>query len=129
MTAHPPSRVALRGDLLDFTGAPEWAVIDSSMVRFRPDHWLLIENGRITGAQPDKARVSASRPTVLARRQVTGLRWFMRKCYAGLVTRRPCFVQTPMGRWSLLVAPARQDFRETTTPEDVFLVPYWTLCG
>lgn len=52
MTAHTPSRVALRGDLLDFTGTPEWAVIDTSAVRFRPDHWLLIENGRITGAQP-----------------------------------------------------------------------------
>ncbi len=52
MTTNPPSRVALRGDLLDFTGTPEWAVVDSSAVRFRPDHWLLVEDGRITGVQP-----------------------------------------------------------------------------
>ena len=60
MTAHTPSRVALRGDLLDFTGTPEWAVIDTSAVRFRPDHWLLIENGRITGAQPGSQLPDAS---------------------------------------------------------------------
>ena len=47
-----PSRVALRGDLLDFTATPEWAVVDSPAVRFRPDHWLLVEGGRITGVQP-----------------------------------------------------------------------------
>ena len=52
MTAQKPSRVALRGDLLDFIGTPEWAVIDTPAVRFRPDHWLLIENGLITGTQP-----------------------------------------------------------------------------
>lgn len=46
-----PTRVALRGDLLDFTDTPEWAVVDSSAVRFRADHWLLIEDGRITGVQ------------------------------------------------------------------------------
>lgn len=60
MTAHPPSRVALRGDLLDFTATPEWAVIDSAAVRFRPDHWLLVENGRITGAQPGEQALDAS---------------------------------------------------------------------
>lgn len=47
-----PSRVALRGDLLDFTSTPAWAVVDSPAVRFRPDHWLLVEGGRITGVQP-----------------------------------------------------------------------------
>jgi len=47
-----PRRVALRGDLLDFTGPPAWGDIDSPAVRYRPDHWLLIENGRIAGAQP-----------------------------------------------------------------------------
>jgi guanine deaminase len=46
-----PSRVALRGDLLDFTGEPAWGDVESAAVRFRPDHWLLIENGRIKGAQ------------------------------------------------------------------------------
>ncbi len=50
----PPAsqRIALRGDLLDFTAAPEWGVVDSQAVRFRPDHWLLIEAGRIVAAQP-----------------------------------------------------------------------------
>ena len=47
-----PTRVALRGDLLDFTSTPEWALVDSPAVRFRPDHWLLVEGGRITGVQP-----------------------------------------------------------------------------
>jgi len=49
----PPTRIALRGDLLDFTGEPAWGERDSGAVRFRPDHWLLIENGRIRGAQAD----------------------------------------------------------------------------
>jgi guanine deaminase len=48
----PSQRIALRGDLLDFTTAPDWGVIDSPAVRFREDHWLLIEDGRIVGAQP-----------------------------------------------------------------------------
>ncbi|MFL6696298.1 MAG: guanine deaminase [Vitreoscilla sp.] len=54
MTAALPSsgRVALRGDLLDFTAAPAWGDVDAAGVRFRPDHWLLIESGRIVGAQP-----------------------------------------------------------------------------
>jgi guanine deaminase len=47
-----PLRLALRGDLLDFSAAPEWGATESSSVRFRPDHWLLVENGRIVGAQP-----------------------------------------------------------------------------
>jgi guanine deaminase len=56
MTTTPtsqPTRVALRGDLLDFTAEPGWGVVDSGAVRFRPDHWLLIENGRIQGAQAE----------------------------------------------------------------------------
>ena len=44
-------RVALRGDLLDFTSEPGWGEVESEAVRFRPDHWLLIEDGRIVGAQ------------------------------------------------------------------------------
>ena len=55
MSYTPPARVAnrvaIRGDLLDFTGAPEWGATDSSAVRYRPDHWLLIENGVIAGTQ------------------------------------------------------------------------------
>ena len=55
--AHEPhARLALRGDLLDFTGTPEWGATESKAVRYRPDHWLLIESGRVVGAQP------ASRP-------------------------------------------------------------------
>jgi len=47
----PSTRVALRGDLLDFTAEPGWGEVESDAVRFRPDHWLLIDNGRIAGAQ------------------------------------------------------------------------------
>ena len=46
-----PVRVALRGDLLDFTAEPAWGEVESDAVRYRPDHWLLIEDGRIQGAQ------------------------------------------------------------------------------
>jgi guanine deaminase len=47
-----PHRIALRGDLLDFSATPAWGVIDSPAVRWRPDHWLLIESGHIAGVQP-----------------------------------------------------------------------------
>ncbi|WP_418318842.1 guanine deaminase [Piscinibacter sakaiensis] len=47
-----PQRLALRGDLLDFTATPRWGEVDSSAVRFRPDHWLLIEGERIAAIQP-----------------------------------------------------------------------------
>jgi guanine deaminase len=47
------TRIALRGDLLDFTGDPGWGETESAAVRFRPDHWLLVENGRIVGAQSE----------------------------------------------------------------------------
>ncbi len=46
-------QVALRGDLLDFVAAPQRAERDSAAVRFRADHWLLIEDGHIVGAQRD----------------------------------------------------------------------------
>lgn len=45
-------RVALRGDLLDFTAEPAWGDTSARGVRWRADHWLLIEGGRIAGAQP-----------------------------------------------------------------------------
>ena len=54
-TSAPPAaaeRVALRGDLLDFSAAPAWGDTSPHGVRFRADHWLLIENGRIAGVQP-----------------------------------------------------------------------------
>jgi len=45
-------RLALRGDLLDFSAAPSLTDTSMKTVRFRPDHWLLIHGGRIVGAQP-----------------------------------------------------------------------------
>jgi len=47
-------KFALRGDLLDFTGAPVWGEVDSPGVRFRADHWLLVDGGRITGVQANE---------------------------------------------------------------------------
>ena len=49
--SRPVGRIALRGDLLDFIAEPAWGAVESDAVRFRPDHWLLIDNGRIVGAQ------------------------------------------------------------------------------
>jgi guanine deaminase len=52
-TAAPPGRLAIRGDLLDFAATPAWGDIEAKgAVRFRPDHWLLIDAGRVVGAQP-----------------------------------------------------------------------------
>ncbi len=53
-----PARVALHADLLDFTDTPAWgetgaADAPPAGVRFRPDHWLLVEDGRILAAQAD----------------------------------------------------------------------------
>jgi guanine deaminase len=50
--AHSPERLALRGDLLDFNAAPALHGTSMHGVRWRPDHWLLVENGRIAGVQP-----------------------------------------------------------------------------
>jgi len=46
------TRLALRGDLLDFTDMPAWGETDSPAVRYRSDHWLLVQEGRIVGVQP-----------------------------------------------------------------------------
>lgn len=46
-------RVAIRGDLLDFSAEPAWGETESAAVRFRPDHWLLAEAGRIVAVQAD----------------------------------------------------------------------------
>ena len=56
-----PARIALRGDLLDFESEPAWGEVESAAVRFRPDHWLLIENGRIRGAQVEEPDASWQR--------------------------------------------------------------------
>ena len=46
------TRRALRADLLDFVGDPGLGVADAGAVRHRPDHWLLIDDGRIVAVQP-----------------------------------------------------------------------------
>ena len=50
-TATP--RLALHGDLLDFTGTPDWGRTDDPAVRWRPGHWMLIDGGRIVAIQPE----------------------------------------------------------------------------
>ncbi len=50
----PSTTFALRADLLDFTADPGFdASGDLKGVRFRPDHWLLVRDGVIVGAQVD----------------------------------------------------------------------------
>lgn len=46
---------AYRADLLDFAAAPPWGdTTSATTVRFRPDHWLLVDDsGRIAGAQAE----------------------------------------------------------------------------
>jgi len=50
----PTARIALRGDLLDFSAEPAWGEVDSPVVRYRPDHWLLIDNGKIERVQAEE---------------------------------------------------------------------------
>ena len=52
-SATPPGRLALHGDLLDFTGEPAWGEVESGAVRWRPGHWLLIEDGHIQRVQAE----------------------------------------------------------------------------
>jgi guanine deaminase len=65
MTSTAPAaastRIALRGDLLDFDADPAWGDVDAAAVRFRADHWLLIEDGRIVGVQSDEPGTSWER--------------------------------------------------------------------
>jgi guanine deaminase len=46
--------VAVRGDLLDLSGAPVLGQREGAPVRWRPDHWLLVEDGRIAGAMAEE---------------------------------------------------------------------------
>jgi guanine deaminase len=49
------TRLALQGDLLDFTASPALDDPASPAVRYRPGHWLLIgDDGRIAGVQADE---------------------------------------------------------------------------
>jgi len=57
-----PPRLALRGDLLDFSADPGFAApAGAAGVRFRADHWLLVEGGRIAGVQADVPDASWTR--------------------------------------------------------------------
>ena len=62
----PSARLAVRGDLLDFVADPGLGTATPtrgaapSCVRFRPDHWLYIEHGRIVGAQAADTTPDAS---------------------------------------------------------------------
>lgn len=55
--ARQPSKLALRGDLLDFAADPQASTDQpgdhgsQDAVRFTPDGWLLIEDGRIVGVE------------------------------------------------------------------------------
>jgi guanine deaminase len=55
------TKLALRGDLLDFTDEPALDQTTLQGVRLRPDHWLLIEDGRIVGAQVETPDASWQR--------------------------------------------------------------------
>ena len=55
------ARLAIRGDLLDFTAEPAWGETLSSAVRWRPAHWLLVEGGRIVAVQADAPDASWER--------------------------------------------------------------------
>ena len=47
-------KTALRADLLDFIADPGRSDIASPAVRWRPDHWLLVDaNGRIADVRPE----------------------------------------------------------------------------
>ena len=49
------TKLAIRADQLDFTADPGWAAPSDSSpgLRWRPDHWLLIDGDRIAGVQAD----------------------------------------------------------------------------
>ncbi|WP_396270322.1 guanine deaminase [Ideonella sp.] len=53
MNKHSSTRLALRGDLIDFTAPPALEDPHSAGVRVRPDHWLLIEDQRIVAVQAE----------------------------------------------------------------------------
>jgi len=52
-------RIAIRADLLDFAGDPGFVSTDAfGRVRYTPDHWLLVEDGRIAGRQAQEPDAS-----------------------------------------------------------------------
>jgi guanine deaminase len=53
---------AIRADLLDFCAAPAWGDTQSSAVRWRPDHWLIVDDaGRIAAIQAEEPAASIAR--------------------------------------------------------------------
>jgi guanine deaminase len=54
MSSHPatPTRRALRADLLDFSVDPGLGTPNPMAVRYRPDHWLLVDGERIAAVLP-----------------------------------------------------------------------------
>jgi guanine deaminase len=65
-----PTRWALKGDLLDLLREPGLGAPDESAVRWRPGHWLLVDEGRIQAIQAeppgdDFARIDCSGQLVL----------------------------------------------------------------
>ena len=61
------TRLALFGDLLDFSAEPAWGETQSDAVRWRPAHWLLVEDGRIVAVQPQAPDASWQRHDHAAR--------------------------------------------------------------
>jgi guanine deaminase len=57
------TRTAIRADLLDFTADPGWSAPrdESPGLRWRPDHWLLVEADRIAGVQREAPDASWTR--------------------------------------------------------------------
>ena len=56
------TRIAVRGDLLDFSADPGFLPPNEAPgVRWRADHWLLIDGGRIAGAIPSQPDASWER--------------------------------------------------------------------
>jgi guanine deaminase len=56
----PASRIAIKGDLLDFVSAPSWGERATSAVRYRPNHWICVERGRITSVQDQSSPPDSS---------------------------------------------------------------------
>ncbi len=55
-------RLALKGDLLDFTGDPGLDDVAAATARFRPGHWLLVdEAGKVAGVQAEPPDASYER--------------------------------------------------------------------
>ncbi len=47
------SRVAIQADLLDFPTSPHFGEVAAADARWRPNHWLLVQDGRIAAVQPE----------------------------------------------------------------------------